>query len=264
MMRDDSPAAGPAQPGAVLPPLADDAPPVALYPLVLGTMDVPRRTLYAGGGDATITVPLMSCLIIDHGQAVLVDNGYDLSYLPKYTFAHTFRDDSLAAALRAHGLEYGDVATMVNTHLHSDHAGMNRVFENAEIVVQESEYRFAFGPTAQQGHAYRPTSGFARIPAERFRLVTGNVPLSPSVWLLHTPGHTPGHQSVLARTGSGWVIFTGDACHARSILDGGPQAELVFDQTGYDNSLRVIRESGLTAVFAHDLDFVNTAMKPAY
>jgi N-acyl homoserine lactone hydrolase len=247
-----------------LPPLDGDAPAVDLYPLLLGTLDVPRRALYSAGEDDTITVPLLSCLIIDAGRVFLVDNGYDLSYLSKYTFPHTFREDSLRAALHEQGIEYGDVELMVNTHLHSDHAGMNRVFDNAAIVVQESEYRFAFSPDAHVAHAYRPRSSFSGIPADRFRLVNGNVKLSPGVWLVHTPGHTPGHQSVLARTRSGWVIFTGDACHARSIFDGGPGAELVCDQDGYDRSLRLIRESGCTPIFAHDLDFVRGTMKACY
>ena len=123
----------------VLPPLSDAAPATTTYPLVLGELEVPRWTLYAAGGDTPITVPLMSCLIIDGDRVILVDNGYDLAYLPRFTFKHTFREDSLQAALRAHGVEYGDVDFMVNTHLHSDHAGMNRVFENARIVVQDAE-----------------------------------------------------------------------------------------------------------------------------
>ncbi len=42
-------------------------------------------------------------------------------------------------------------------------------------------------------------------------MVEGDIALTKDVFLLETPGHSPGHQSVLVKTDEGRVLFSGDA-----------------------------------------------------
>jgi N-acyl homoserine lactone hydrolase len=73
-----------------------------------------------------------------------------------------------------------DVAFVVNTHLHFDHCGGNRLF-----AVE----------------------------------LDGARELAPGVRVLPTPGHTPGHQSVLVDTDDGLVVVAGDVAYSWEEFD---------------------------------------------
>jgi N-acyl homoserine lactone hydrolase len=105
----------------------------------------------------------------------------------------------------------------INSHFHWDHAGGNRLFPKARFLVQSSEYRFAHQP-----------DGFISRPYEKayfdcgidYKLLTGDTLIKPGVATLTTPGHTPGHQSLMVRLPSGGVmIMTGDAMFCPANLD---------------------------------------------
>jgi N-acyl homoserine lactone hydrolase len=53
--------------------------------------------------------------------------------------------------------------------------------------------------------------------------------------LLQTPGHTPGHQSVLVETSEGNILLTGDACRIREHWDGVGDT-IMFDSEQYSRS----------------------------
>ncbi len=53
----------------------------------------------------------------------------------------------LPEALAAHGIDLLDVVAVVNSHLHFDHCGQNRLFRGTPIFVQSSEYRGRTSPT---------------------------------------------------------------------------------------------------------------------
>jgi glyoxylase-like metal-dependent hydrolase (beta-lactamase superfamily II) len=101
----------------------------------------------------------------------------------------------LPGLLAAAGVEAGDVDTVVLTHIHLDHTGWNMAaelprFENAAYVVQAAEVEHAHG-TATYENLIRPIA-----EAGQLRIVEGEA-LIAGVRLLPTPGHTPGHQSVV-------------------------------------------------------------------
>ena len=101
----------------------------------------------------------------------------------------------LPGLLASAGVEAGDVDTVVLTHIHLDHAGWNLAaevprFGNATYVVQAAEVEHARG-TATYANLIRPIA-----EAGQLRTVTGEASVG-GVKLLPTPGHSPGHQSVL-------------------------------------------------------------------
>lgn len=247
------------------PTLGSDTDVHAVYPLVLGTVDVPRRVVHAGESDDFWTVPLIATLIVTpSGEPILVDNGFDADVIPRIPTPHALTPGALAGALGDHGLGYADVRTVVNTHLHADHAGMNKAFDRAEIYIQESEYAYATAATGVDSHGYRPRSAFSEVPQERFRFVTGHHELRPGLWLLHTPGHTPGHHAVAVHSAAGWLLLTGDACDDRPIWDGAARPGIVRDEGQFDASLAAMRDSGCVPLFPHDLAFTRDELRPAY
>jgi N-acyl homoserine lactone hydrolase len=88
-----------------------------------------------------------------------------------------------------------DIHTLICTHFDMDHAGYNDAFPQAEHIVQREHYELARSGNSRLAAA-RPHWDH---PALRYRLVDGDTKLLHGLTLLSTPGHVPGHQSVLIR-----------------------------------------------------------------
>src|SRR5919198_5450362 len=75
-----------------------------------------------------------------------------------------------------------DVSVVINTHLHFDHCGGNRLFRGVPIYVQRAEYEAVAEPDylVEWVHA----------PGLRYELVDGDVELLPGISTLFTPGHS--------------------------------------------------------------------------
>lgn len=113
----------------------------------------------------------------------------------------------LPAELAAAGIDPADVRTVVLTHLHTDHVGWaGALFPNADHLVQRAEL-----DALDLFHPELPARLLGPLRAAgRLRVVDGETPLTPGVRLLHTPGHTPGHQSVLIEADDERLLITGD------------------------------------------------------
>ena len=95
---------------------------------------------------------------------------------------------------------------VVNSHLHFDHCGNNELFPHAEIFVQERELVVA-RTTVHTVRKWFDYEGARIIP------VSGDMEICPGIKLLSSPGHTPGHQSVLIETTNGRVLVAAQAAY---------------------------------------------------
>lgn len=136
-------------------------------------------------------------LLLADGRSVLVDAGIGPSVASTWTPV----PGRLPALLAEISLAPADVSAVVLTHLHSDHVGWAVVegepyFPNARYVLQRSEFETV---------GSRVTSPL--LSAGLLDLVDGRSLVVPGVEVVPTPGHTPGHQSVLVGEG---LVVTGD------------------------------------------------------
>ncbi len=162
----------------------------------------------------------------------------------------------LPGRLSALGLEPADVDAVICTHLDTDHAGWNHLFGGAELWIQRAQYWWARSSADPRVAMNR--SRWAD-PALRYRLVDGDVQVAPGVELVATPGHVPGHQSVLVRLPrTGPVLLTGDAVPVKGEFrrDRGA-CPFDMDLGGAIDSTRrllelVERERVALVVFGHD------------
>ena len=109
--------------------------------------------------------------------------------------------------------------------------GNNRLFEHAKIYVNLHELQFAYVPGYQERVYNRHDFDhhLSYIP------VRGDVEIVKGVHVLQTPGHTPGHQSVLVETSEGTILLTGDACRIQEHWHGVGDT-IMFDSEQYYRS----------------------------
>ncbi len=118
------------------------------------------------------------------------------------------RAKTLAAQLAELGVKPAEVSYVAVSHTHGDHIGNLGLFPSSTILIQGAEYDWAMGlPTKP---AFVATQTIEKLAGDRDVFGDG------SVTILSTPGHTPGHQSllvVLPKTGA--LVLSGDAVHFR-------------------------------------------------
>jgi N-acyl homoserine lactone hydrolase len=105
-----------------------------------------------------------------------------------------------------------DVAFVINTHLHFDHCGGNRLFAGVPIYVQRIEREAARAKDYTVGE-------WVEFDGAEYVELDGARELAPGVRVLPTPGHTPGHQSVLVDTEDGLVVVGGDVAYTWQEFD---------------------------------------------
>jgi glyoxylase-like metal-dependent hydrolase (beta-lactamase superfamily II) len=162
------------------------------------------------------------CWAIEHrGILRLVDTG-ETAAARDVPFARmeVTREQELPAAMATAGLKLHDVSEVVLTHAHGDHVD-GVVHLHARVLINESELRFLRSPMARVMRRVlrQPLPpGFA---PETFVLDGGAFGAFPRSRMLSddgriiavgTPGHTPGHISVICIDDSGrHVMLAGDA-----------------------------------------------------
>jgi N-acyl homoserine lactone hydrolase len=138
--------------------------------------------------------------LVSHPQGmILFDTG--MGSHPEVDAYYRIRRIGLPEALAAAGTQVGDIGLAANCHLHFDHCGGNPLLGAVPVFVQRAELEAA-----------RSTANYTLpelIDGSRFEQVTGETELLPGVFLLPTPGHTDGHQSLVVRRPDGVVIVAG-------------------------------------------------------
>lgn len=169
----------------------------------------------------------MRCLLVEHDDGlVLIDTG--LGNKENAKFHEIYGIDNAGAegrtaledGIRAAGFAPDDIAVVINTHLHFDHAGGNSwraptgevlpTFPHARYVVQAGERAYAERPNERTTASYFPPNWAPIVAADRFEFVSGEREIVAGISVRPTPGHTPHHQSVLVRSGGETLCFLGD------------------------------------------------------
>jgi glyoxylase-like metal-dependent hydrolase (beta-lactamase superfamily II) len=116
------------------------------------------------------------------------------------------------------GVDAAAVRHVVLTHLHADHAGGtlgpdgSPRFPNARYRAHPADWEY-FGskPSERSYDARMALEGLAGDGT--LSLEADDHEVSPGVRVVHTPGHTPGHRSVLLENGGQTLLLTGDLLH---------------------------------------------------
>lgn len=165
----------------------------------------------------------MRCLLLEHPDGlVLIDSG--LGNKEDAKFKDIFGVDNggadgrtrLEDALKLAGHTPDDIRWVINTHLHFDHAGGNTwrdamgelrlTFPRAKYVVQRRELEFARKVNERTRASYLVSN----LDGIDFTLLDGEQQVLPGIRVLPTPGHTPGHQSILIESDGERTLYLAD------------------------------------------------------
>jgi len=160
-----------------------------------------------------IPVPIA---LIEGPQKILVDTSFqsvERTWEVRHRKIVRGPEQEVLAALASAGARPEEIAIVIHTHLHYDHCGNNRLLPNARFFVQREELRYALAPTSFDATAYfAPSLGITPdYLGTKFELLDGDAEIADGVRVIGTPGHTPGHQSVIVDTAGGRYCIAGDA-----------------------------------------------------
>ena len=236
----------------------------ALHPLCCGRLAFDRNVFFPDEAPGVATaVPVPGFLVIHPKGKLLFDTGVaceaaaDPQGVLGRRLASTFRiagaaDENAPGQLALMGLKPDDITYVANSHLHFDHCGCNPLFSRSTFLIQRAEMQ------AAQASGSRYDERLWKHPLN-YQLVDGEHDVfgDGSVLLVPTPGHTPGHQSLVVQVSrDSRYVMTADACYSGEHMRRDLLPSVVTDAAQMRESMNRLRamgeQSGTTLLFGHD------------
>jgi glyoxylase-like metal-dependent hydrolase (beta-lactamase superfamily II) len=174
------------------------------------------------------------------GKLILIDTGTgEANFAASKGTAGQFTNNLTAA-----GLSPAAIDTVIISHYHGDHmngllkADNSLAFPNAEILVPAKEHNYWM----DDGEMSRAPKGrieglfknsrrvFSGDVLKRLRTYEWDKEVVPGVTAFGTPGHSPGHTSLLVSSGASKVYVQGDVTHVPYLFARNPGWHAFYDQ----------------------------------
>ena len=160
----------------------------------------------------------LACFLIkSDGHIIAVDTGLGPKQTPETPWGELLDD------MKAHNLQPGDIDMVVMTHAHRDHVGWNLIsqdgkytptFPNAQYYVSATDWAACHDPALIQDRF--PNAPECVWPLEDLGILNLMEPdqqLTSEISTLATPGHTPGHMSLMISSQGENGLVLGDVLH---------------------------------------------------
>ena len=199
---------------------AQAAPEMSLTRLDCGTPQAPtpvnqRFSDTYAYGDLKVQF-VFSCYLVKHGdQYLLWDTGHSMT-APNVAPKVSVVDQLAKVGVKPEQIKYVGIS-----HYHADHTGQVASFPQSTLLIGTGDWNAITAPKPAAGVNAPPfanwISGGGKVeplPADKDVFGDG------SVLILNTPGHTPGHHSLLVKLKEkGNVLITGDLVHFHENYD---------------------------------------------
>jgi len=241
-----------------------------MYVFHASTINADKVNFIAGCQSQPYSVPVPYFLIQHEKGYVLFDTGHNLetvkdaaNVVPKPLYEgyrpEPYEDGYVLNALERVGVKPEEIMYVICSHLHFDHAGGLGHFPNATYIVQKQELHYAYVPDAFMKMAYFRQDFDRDLNWLFLNGWTDNrydVFGDGKLIIYFTPGHTPGHQSLLVNLeNEGSYMLTSDACYIEENLDKMQLSGLACDNLAFLDNLKVFKDlqkRGVNIFFGHD------------
>ena len=172
-------------------------------------------------GEGRLITSIYSLLVETRGKRLVIDTclGNDK---PRAVPDWNERQGKFLDEIAAAGFPRESVDYVVCTHLHPDHVGWNTMQVGGQWVPTFPNARYLFSQADWDWLDKAPVTPLGDYCGDSVRpvvdggladLITPDYQLTKEVRLISTPGHSPGHMSVLIESGDARAIVTGDLMH---------------------------------------------------
>jgi glyoxylase-like metal-dependent hydrolase (beta-lactamase superfamily II) len=207
------------------------------------------KTPYYGKKYMAALKPL---LVRTDSDNILIDTG--IGELPEdyKKYYNLDRKPTLIDSLATEDLAPEDISIVINTHLHADHCGNNRLFSNARFIVQKAELEYARHPHRFLKGGYIPEL----FEGLKFETVEGDVNILPGISVILTGGHTPGHQVVLVdaseTTLAQKIVYCGDESPLEENLQKKNITGILYSQVKSYETLERLAKLDALFIYSHE------------
>jgi N-acyl homoserine lactone hydrolase len=150
-----------------------------------------------------------SCYLIKHGDEYLLwDTGFSMQ-APKTAPKESIVDQLAKLNVKPEQIKYVGIS-----HYHGDHTGQVGSFPGATLLIGQGDWDAITSPHPAENVNFKPfekwIKGESKVEPQPVDL---DVFKDGTVVMLATPGHTPGHHSLLVKLAKRNLLISGDAVH---------------------------------------------------
>jgi N-acyl homoserine lactone hydrolase len=249
---------------------------VKLYIFDCGTLKSGNPDVLLARGVTTTDMSVTAYLVVHPRGTLLWDTGVipdDLIQPGGTTEARATVQKTLRSQLAEIGYKPSDITYLALSHNHYDHSANANSFAGSTWLVQKAE-RLAMFPDTPPQNPSNAATRFSALKNSKSVLLDGDYDVfgDASVVIVATPGHTPGHQSLLVNLrNTGPVVLSGDLYHypaERTLKDFTPFAALGNPQMEVASKAKMealLKEKKATLWIQHDiLAYAKLKKSPAF
>src|ERR1700753_3477089 len=206
---------------------------------------------------------VFSCYLIKHGDDYMLwDTGHAM------TAPNVAPKVSLVDYLAKIDVKPDQIKYVGISHFHADHTGQVSSFPKATLLIGAREWDAITSPKPPEGANVKPFESWIKGETKvEPQAIDKDVFGDGTVIMLRTPGHTPGHSSLLVKLAQmGTVIITGDAVHFHETYDSDGVPAFNYDRAQTAASIERLKKIAASlkgkVIIQHDARDVD--MLPAF
>jgi glyoxylase-like metal-dependent hydrolase (beta-lactamase superfamily II) len=173
--------------------------------------------------EGRLKMSIHSLIVETPNRRIVVDTGLGNDKEGRGVPTWNNRKGPFLETMAAAGFPPDSIDTVLCTHLHVDHVGWNTKLVDGTWVPTFPNARYVFGRTeyehwrdhseTEDKIAVFKDSVAPIVAAGRAELIPSDARLTEEITLIPTPGHSPGHMSILINSGGEQALLTGDVAH---------------------------------------------------
>ena len=173
--------------------------------------------------EGRLKMSIHSLVVETPSRRIVVDTGLGNDKQGRNVPTWNNRKTPFLETMTAAGFPPDSIDTVLCTHLHVDHVGWNTRLADGKWVPTFANARYVFGKTEYEhwrDHSDGPDKAAVFndsvqpiAEAGKADLVASDARLSDEITLIPTPGHSPGHISILIRSDGEEGLLSGDVAH---------------------------------------------------